>query len=223
MKLNLIFTLTAFITLLVVPSPFSHAATITVTGVETTIEALADGNAAFAVDDTVTLATGSPEIDITSGTPWTFTKDDLNYTTLSDGKVYAEFVILMNETGGGNSITMNDFNLSVGGVSLWDLDTGEDNEVVFNEGTIDFNSGGASAEIAIYICHEVFSVLGDTDTISTTMDFTGGTNGADFIGFGAGDGSTPPPPNPIPEPTSILYLALGAGLVFGRRRKRRTL
>ncbi len=211
--------LKAVLTLMLLTPLTASAVNIAVTGVDTVLQSLTDGDAGFTVDDSLTFATGSPQIDLTTATPWTFTKSQLNFTTLGDGEVYAEFVILMNEGGNGNSITMNEFTLSNGGSSLWDLDSGEDSQVTFNEGSINFNQGGTSAEIAIYIHHSVFTSLADTDTISTTFDFTAGTGGPDFIGFGAGDGSTPPV---IPEPSAMaLMMIAGLGLGFCRRRSNR--
>ncbi len=175
-----------------------------------------DGDSLFTVNDTFTIANGSPTADISSASAWEFQRSALRFREINS-VYYAEFVIVMNENVNGTTITMNELAFSSGGSSLWNLDSGEDNSVTFNENDplVNFAAGGNSdAELAIHIPHSVFAGLSDTDTISVTYSFTAATAGPDTIGMG--DGLVA-----IPEPSSSFLMFAGLSLFLRHRSERR--
>jgi hypothetical protein len=146
------------------------------------------------------------------------TTSDLNFTTVN-GIVYVEFVINVNEPGNtaGATFDLESFEVSSGGVSLWNLDANVDYTIQVNAvDGVAFNNGGNDTDLAIYVPVSALN-FNDGDAITIELTTSGLHNGGnpDVFAIGGGDGTLYT--FPIPEPTTSACLLLGFAFLSLRR------
>ena len=139
------------------------------------------------------------------------------------GVPYFELFLRLNETGGPtNSALVEQFELEVDGVTLWQLaddslGSGNGQSIAF----ADFGPGNDQADASIRIPVDIFVGEDSAELVTIRARLDNIDAGADFIAAREGEFLPPGPIRvpPIPEPKRVLLLALALLWLLTHRRR----
>ena len=142
-----------------------------------------------------------------------------------EGVPYFELFLRLNETGGPNNYAVVDqFEIEVDGVTLWqladdNLGTGNGQGIAFG----DFGPGNNQADASIHIPVDIFVGYNSADLVTIRATLSGIDAGADFISLQDGEGEYLPDgpimQPPIPEPKRALLLLFALLFILSGRRR----